>query len=306
MGSPSFSAAMGAVDAVVVSYRSRETLRACVEPLCRVAGVTVTVVDNDSPDDAAETITDLPVEVIRSPRNGGFAYGCNLGTARGLAPYVLLLNPDAQIDGHALATLAGVLDQEPGVAAVGPRIVGDSGELNLSQRSFPRLRSTWSQALFLHRLAPHATWTDEVIRNPAAYMRPTSPEWLSGACLLVRRSALAAIGGLDERFFLYCEDIDLCRRLREAGHELRFEPTATVGHRGGASAPRESTLPIYARSRVLYARKHYARIAVPFEILGIMLGEATHVLTSIRRPALARGHAAAFRAALQPTAAAAG
>jgi N-acetylglucosaminyl-diphospho-decaprenol L-rhamnosyltransferase len=309
MGSPSSSTAMdplAAVDAVVVSYRSRETLRACVEPLCRAAGVTVTVVDNASPDDAAETIAELPVEVIRSPRNGGFAYGCNLGASRGSAPYVLLLNPDAQIDEGALATLVRVMDDEPHVAAVGPRIVGDGGELMLSQRSFPRLRSTWSQALFLHRLAPHAIWTDEVIRNPAAYARPASPEWLSGACLLVRRTALAEIGGLDERFFLYCEDTDLCRRLRAAGHELRFEPAATVRHRGGASAPRESTLPISARSRVIYARKHYARLAVPLEVLGVMVGEATHLLTSIRRPALARGHAAAIRAALQPSAATGG
>jgi N-acetylglucosaminyl-diphospho-decaprenol L-rhamnosyltransferase len=308
MGSPSSSIAVGAdsavgaaaaVDAVVVSYRSRETLRACVEPLCHMAGVTVTVVDNDSPDGSAETVADLPVEVIRAPRNGGFAYGCNLGAAAGSAPYVLLLNPDAQIDRHALATLAGVLDREPGVAAVGPRIVGDGGELHWSQRSFPRLRSTWSQAFFLHRLAPRATWADELVRDPAAYARPGTPEWLSGACLLVRRSALTAVGGLDERFFLYCEDIDLCRRLRKAGHELRFQPAATVKHRGGTSAPLESTLPIYARSRVMYARKHYARLAVPLEVVGVVVGEATHILTSIGRPGLARGHATAIRAALR-------
>jgi N-acetylglucosaminyl-diphospho-decaprenol L-rhamnosyltransferase len=303
MGSPHATAAVVAVDAVVVSYCSRDTLRACVEPLCRSRGVAVTVVDNDSPDDSAATVADFPVEVIRSPRNGGFAYGCNLGAAAGSAPYVLLLNPDAQIDGDALGALVRVLEHEPGVAAVGPRIVGDSGELKLSQRSFPRLRSTWSQALFLHRLAPRATWADEIIRDPAAYARPGSPEWLSGACLLVRRSALEAIGGLDERFFLYREDIDLCRRLREAGHDLRFEPAATVRHRGGASAPRESTLPIYARSRALYARKHYPRLAVPLEIVGVVLGEATHILTSIRRPSLARGHAAAIPAALRPAAA---
>jgi N-acetylglucosaminyl-diphospho-decaprenol L-rhamnosyltransferase len=299
LGAGSASGAMAAIDAVVVSYRSRETLRGCVEPLCRTAGVAVTVVDNDSPDDSAETIADLPLEVIHSPRNGGFAYGCNLGAAAGSAPYVLLLNPDARIDGHALAAMARVLDREPGVAAVGPRIVGDGGELHWSQRSFPRLRSTWSQALFLHRIAPLARWADELIRDPAAYARTGSPEWLSGACLLVRRSALAAVGGLDERFFLYCEDIDLCRRLREAGHELRFEPAATVRHRGGASAPLESTLPIYALSRVLYARKHYPRLAVPLEVAGVVLGEATHILTSIRRPSLARGHAAALRAALR-------
>jgi N-acetylglucosaminyl-diphospho-decaprenol L-rhamnosyltransferase len=295
------SLAVGGVDAVVVSYRSRDTLRACVEPLCGLDGVSVTVVDNASPDDSIATVEDLSLEIIRSPRNGGFAYGCNLGARVGSAPYVLLLNPDARIDRAALETLVGVLEREPHVSAAGPRIVGDEGNLMLTQRSFPRLRSTWSQAIFLHRLAPHARWADEVIRDPAVYAEPASPQWLSGACLLVRRSALAEVGGLDERFFLYCEDIDLCLRLKETGHELRFEPGATVVHRGGASAPRGSTLPIYARSRVLYARKHYAPLAVPLEILGVVLGEATHVLTSIRRPGLARGHAAAIRAALLPS-----
>ena len=301
MDSPGSSSPLPSVDVVVVSYRSAETLRGCVEPLCDLAGVTVTVVDNASPDDSVATISDLPVAIIRSPRNGGFAYGCNLGIANGSARHVLLLNPDAQIDRDALSTLVSALDEHPQVAAVGPRIIGDDGRLHFSQRSFPRLRSTWSQALFLHRLAPNAKWSDEVIRNPAAYAATGSPDWLSGACLLVRRSALTAIGGLDERFFLYCEDIDLCRRLRQAGHELRYEPAATVRHRGGASAPNGVTLPIYARSRVLYARRHYRPIAVPLEVLGVAVGEATHALTSFRRRGVARGHAAAIRAALRPS-----
>jgi N-acetylglucosaminyl-diphospho-decaprenol L-rhamnosyltransferase len=303
MSSPGSSSAVATVDAVVVSYRSSDTLRACVEPLIAIDGVSVTVVDNDSPDDSLATIAGLPVATIRSERNGGFAYGCNRGAEAGGAPYVLLLNPDAQIDASAMATLVRVLDRNPLVAAVGPRIVGDCGELKLTQRSFPRLRSTWAQALFLHRLAPQARWADEVIRDPAAYEAAGSPDWLSGACLLVRRSALEAVGGLDERFFLYCEDIDLCRRLRAAGGELRYEPAALVRHTGGVSAPRGTTLPVYARSRVLYARKHYRRAAVPLEVLGVAVGEATHAIASFRRPSLLRGHAAAVRAALRPSAA---
>jgi N-acetylglucosaminyl-diphospho-decaprenol L-rhamnosyltransferase len=105
------SLAVGGVDAVVVSYRSRDTLRACVEPLCGLDGVSVTVVDNASPDDSIATVEDLSLEIIRSPRNGGFAYGCNLGARVGSAPYVLLLNPDARIDRAALETLVGVLDR---------------------------------------------------------------------------------------------------------------------------------------------------------------------------------------------------
>jgi GT2 family glycosyltransferase len=288
------------IDAVIVSYRSAATLRGCVEPLSAMPGVHVTVVDNDSPDDAVETIADLQVEVERSPRNGGFSYGCNLGAARGDAPLLLFLNPDARLDAGALDALVAALDADPRVALAGPRIIEDDGELAWSQRRFPRLRSTFAQALFLHRLFPRATWTDELIRDRGAYERPGSPDWVSGACMLVRRDAYEAVGGFDERFFLYCEDTDLCKRLRDAGHTIGFEPAAEVHHVGGASSGAGETRPIAARSRVLYARKHLSPVAARTEALGVALGEATHAATAVTRPATRRGHMAALRAALAP------
>jgi N-acetylglucosaminyl-diphospho-decaprenol L-rhamnosyltransferase len=286
------------IDAVVVSYRSAATLRGCVEPLAAMADVRVTVVDNASPDDAVETIADLDVAVVRAPRNGGFSYGCNIGAARCTAPFLLFLNPDARIDAAALDALAAVLRDDPDAALVGPRILDDDGSLTFSLRRFPRLRSTYAQALFLHRVRPSAAWTDELIRDPAAYERPRTAEWVSGACMLVRRAAYEAIGGFDERFFLYCEDSDLCQRLWRAGHSVRFEPRAVVGHVGGASSGAGETQAIAARSRVLYARKHFRRSAARLDALGIALGEATHATAALARPAARRGHAAALRALL--------
>lgn len=286
------------VDAVIVSYRSRATLRACAEPLASLSWVDTTVVDNASPDGSAEVAADLPVRLIRSPRNGGFAYGCNLGMAGGRAPFVLLLNPDARIDAAGLAVLVQAMQADSSLGVVGPRIVGEDGHLAWSQRRFPRLRSTYAQALFLHRLLPRTSWTDEVIRDPAAYRSPGSPDWLSGACLLLRRSALAPSGGLDARFFLYSEDTDLCRRLRAAGYGVRFEPGATVLHLGGASAPRSETEWISARSHVRYARKHSRPGVAALDALGLALGAATHAAVWFHRPARARGHAAAARSAL--------
>jgi N-acetylglucosaminyl-diphospho-decaprenol L-rhamnosyltransferase len=298
----SMSAGMDApaFDAVIVSYNSRDTLRGCVEPLSRMGGVAVTVVDNNSPDDPLDTIADLPVRVIRSGRNGGFGFGCNLGSAAGSAPYVLFLNPDAQLDQASLERMGAVLDAEPEVAVVGPRTVDENGALHHTQRNFPRVRSSWAQALFLHRVFRRARWTDEVIWDAVAYERPGSPEWLSGSCLLVRRSALEAIGGFDERFFLYCEDVDLCHQLRDAGHEVRYEAGAVARHVGGASAPRATTLPIYARSRVLYARKYYRRPAVAVERVGVAIGELLHAAVSLARPAKARAHVLALQALLRP------
>jgi N-acetylglucosaminyl-diphospho-decaprenol L-rhamnosyltransferase len=110
------------IDVVVVSYNSRDTLRDCVEPLVGLPGVSVTVVDNASPDRSLEAIADLPVQAIDSGRNGGFAFGCNLGMAAGSAPFVLFLNPDARIDASGLDVLAAALEAEPAVAIVGPRL----------------------------------------------------------------------------------------------------------------------------------------------------------------------------------------
>jgi N-acetylglucosaminyl-diphospho-decaprenol L-rhamnosyltransferase len=283
---------------VVVSYRSAATLRGCVEPLTELPGVRVTVVDNASPDDSVETVADLPVDLVRSPRNGGFSYGCNLGAARGSSPFILFLNPDARMSGDSLAGLLAVLRAEPGTALVGPRIVDDEGELAWSLRRFPRHRSTFGQALFAHHVFPRAPWADELIRDTAAYEQACTPEWLSGACMLVRRDAFEEIGGFDERFFLYCEDADLCRRLWDAGHAVRFEPGAEVGHVGGASSEAGETQPIAARSRVIYARKHMSRMDARIEAAGIALGEATRAIAKARRRRTRRSHVAALRAAL--------
>jgi N-acetylglucosaminyl-diphospho-decaprenol L-rhamnosyltransferase len=290
------------VDAVVVAYNSRATLRASVEPLTQLPWVNVTVVDNASPDDSVGAVADLPARIISAPRNGGFAYGCNLGIAAGSAEFVLLLNPDAEIDATSLAVLMDTLRADPTLAGVGPRTVDDeSGALLFTQRRFPRLRSTYAQALFIHRAAPLASWSDDAIRDTGAYERPGSPEWLSGCCLLLRREALVSVDGLDEGFFLYAEETDLFRRLAAKGWRAGFEPRATASHIGQGSAPADSTEPIRATSRVRYARKHHGPLVAALEALGLALGATSHAAMWIHRPARARGHLVAARAALRAT-----
>jgi N-acetylglucosaminyl-diphospho-decaprenol L-rhamnosyltransferase len=284
------------VDVVVVSYNSRDRLRACVEPLVGLDDVHVIVADNASPDASLEAVSDLELTAIQLPRNGGFAYGVNAGWRAGHATHVLLLNPDAHIDREALHTLVAAIEEDESVGAVGPRIVHTDGTLDWSQRRYPRLRSTYARALFLHRLFPDAPWTDELVRDEGAYARRNRPDWLSGACLLVRREALERLDGLDEGFFMYAEDIDLCRRLRDAGYELLYEPAAVVEHEGGASAPRAALLPTLAESRIRYAVKHRGRLAAALERVGIGLEALTHVIVSRGGMAVRKGHAGALRA----------
>ena len=239
-----------AVDVVVVAYNSRGVLRDCVAPLADRHNVIV--VDNASPDDSAAAVADLPVRVIRAPRNGGFSYGCNLGIAAGEADLVLLLNPDARMDVESIDALVARLQADPRVAGAGPRLLEDDGGLAWSQRRFPRLRSTFSQALFLQRLAPLATWSDEVIRDPAQYERPGAPDWLSGACLLLRRSALETVGPMDEGFFLYSEEIDLFRRFAGAGFTAALRAAGHRTPRGWrVRAAQHDEAPLGAESRAL-------------------------------------------------------
>ena len=190
------------------------------------------------------------------------------------------------------------LRADPRLAGVGPRTVDDSGRLAFTQRRFPRLRSTYAQALFLHRFAPFAAWSDDAIRDREAYERWGSPEWISGSCVLLRREAVEAVGGLDEGFFLYAEETDLFRRLAEADWRAGFEPRAVAFHGGQGSASPNATEPIRAYSRVRYARKHHGRVVALLESVGLALAAMTHAAAWIRHPARARGNLVAARAAL--------
>ncbi|MEZ5098356.1 MAG: glycosyltransferase family 2 protein [Thermoleophilia bacterium] len=264
------------VDVVVVSFNSRDRLRGCVEQLAGLDWARVIVVDNDSADGSLEAVADLDVVAVQLDVNGGFAHGVNAGAARGDAPYVLLLNPDARLASASLRRLVACLDAEPGVGAVAPNVLEADGSLAYSQRRFPRVVSSLAQVLYLHRVLPHAGWTDELVRDPAAYAAPRSAEWVSGACILVRRSVLQALGGLDEGYFLYAEDVELCRGVHDLGLEVRFEPAAVCAHEGGASAPSWSLVPILIASRLRYLRKHHrAPVALALRVL-VALEALTH------------------------------
>jgi N-acetylglucosaminyl-diphospho-decaprenol L-rhamnosyltransferase len=287
-----------AVDVVVVTYENADTVVAAVEPLLGLDDIRVVAVDNASRDATLDVLRQLPVELIALRENGGFAHGCNVGAAAGSNPYVLFLNPDARLRPAALDALAGVLDQCDPIGVVAPRIAEPDGSLDFSLRRFPRVGSAFAQAMFVHRLVPDAPWVDEVIRDPSVYECAHAVDWVSGACLLVRRSVLEQIGGLDESFFHYSEDVDLCRRVWNAGYEVYYEPAALAMHEGGASAPRARLLPILAASRIRYSAKHDGRAAAAVRV-AVALGALTHFLAA-RSSAARRGHLRALGVALAP------
>lgn len=251
---------------VIVSYEAREALLACLDSLRRhvTLPLETVVVDNASTDGSADAVrTAHPaVAVIANAENVGFARGCNQGWRASHAPLALFLNPDAEVTPGALETLVRLLEERPEVGAAGPRTRNADGTIQVSTGPDLTLLAERRQRRIVRGVAR---------RDPAAlaeaealHAREREPDWVSGSCLVARRAALEAVAGFDERFFLFEEDADLCRRLRAAGWRVVFTPAAEVRHRLGhsmASAPRRARLE-YDRSHLLYYREHNGPAAV--------------------------------------------
>lgn len=251
------------VDVIVVSYNQRERLLACLAAAATAKpAVRLIVVDNASSDGSAEAaaVAHPAADVIALPENIGFAAAANHGAAIGAAPCILLLNNDARLGPGALEKMRRALDNA-GVAAVGPRLLGPDGEIELS---LDRTLSPWNEARFRVLGALCRSGGGPIAaRVRRRYGRSRDVISLSGACILLKRQALDQVGGFDERFFLYAEDVDLCLRLRQAGWRLRYEADAVVEHDRGASsatAPAATALH-YRRSQIAFYRKHRGALA---------------------------------------------
>ena len=288
------------VDVVIVTYNSADKIGACLASLAGDPDVRVTVVDNASTDETLQRLRLLSVDVLPQRVNGGFAVGCNVGWRSGEAPYVLFLNPDAVIEPSSVRALAEVLARDSAVGIAAPKFLYPDGRLAPYLRRFPTLASTFGRALFLHRLFPRARSFEEVVSDPAAYERPGRVEWVPGACLLVRRSLLERLGGFDERYFMYCEDKDLCKRAREVGQYVWFEPRAVCIHESGASRPRSSLLPVLAESRLRYAGRHERAAVAALHRVGLLLEALTRLALSRGGAAARAGHVEALRSLVRP------
>jgi GT2 family glycosyltransferase len=151
----------------------------------------------------------------------------------------------------------------------------------------------------LHRVPGAGAWGDEVVRDDVEYASSHDVEWLSGACLMVRRSALERLAGFDEGFFMYCEDTDICRRIWNLGLRVRYVAEAAAVHDGGLSAPRSSLLPTLAASRVRYARLHGGRAAAVLTRLGVAAGSLAHAVLGRGSRETRAGYLAAVARALR-------
>lgn len=264
---------MRSLSIVIVNYNARAHLENCLRSLAAAPPATphdIVVVDNASTDGSVEAADALArrwpvqdrhiaVRIIAQPGNAGFAAGNNAGIRATSGDLVLLLNNDTIVPAGAIDALVGRLAATPRAAVAGPRLVDGSGaaELSFGPMISPlgELRQKIAIGLHRRRVGMVTRWVERATREERFV------DWVSGACLLVRRDAAEAVGLLDERYFLYTEDVDFCAAIRARGHKILFTPVSEVVHlrgRSRATAP-VATNAAYRRSHLAFYDKHHPR-----------------------------------------------
>lgn len=285
---------------VIVNYESGPALTSCVDGWLAERPSQLVVVDNGSTDGSVHQlgrrITD--VEILVTGRNLGYGAAANRGVAATTAPFVLVCNPDLEVRPGALAALSQALDDDTGRALVGPLIRTPHGERYPSARRFPSMVDAAGHAL-LGIFAPGNRFTRSYQQTglDGAGGRLVAVDWVSGACFLVRRTAFEQVGGFDEDYFMYAEDVDLCWRLGRNGWSVGYVTDAEVVHVQGISTDRTPYRMIVEHHRslmrfALRSTQGWRRALLPLVALGISVRAALACLAraTAREPAVAGAH----------------
>jgi N-acetylglucosaminyl-diphospho-decaprenol L-rhamnosyltransferase len=254
---------MAEIAVAVVNYNTREYLRACLASTAAEQPYELIVVDNASSDGSVAMVRkEFPTAVLHAnERNPGFGAAVNQAVARCTAPYVLCLNSDTVLLPGILRVLAAYLDANPRAAIVGPRLLNVDGSLQPSCFPFPTPFNEFLELSSLSKLVRHLPFVHGHYLRVWSHNRSRRVAWVLGAALAIRRNAFDQVGGFDEEFFMYCEEIDLCYRLYQAGWEVHFTPDTCVEHWGGASTVQaRAVMAVCALiSTITFYKRHYSR-----------------------------------------------
>jgi len=267
---PMFLPGDGTLDVTVsiVNYNVRDHLKKCLDSI-RNCGtplrLQVVVVDNSSTDGSVDMVhRDFPeVRLIALPDNIGYAAGNNRALQDAQGRYILILNPDTEVTPAAIDAIVSHLQTHPEAGLVGCRLLNSDGSLQHSILSYPRLGNIFAGLFKLDHTLFHGIPAFQSYRDDMDYDRIQSVETLLGACLMIPRETFRAVGPLDERFFLYAEETDLCFRIRNLGKEIHYIPFGTiVHHREKSTASRGDLWRLIARLKgsYLFFEKHRSRI----------------------------------------------
>jgi N-acetylglucosaminyl-diphospho-decaprenol L-rhamnosyltransferase len=250
--------------AVIVYFRTPARLIACLDGLRGQTALPdeIVVIDNSSVLDAVDE-RPAPGEDwrwVRAERNLGFGAACNLGAQVTHSDHVLFLNADVALCEQACERLLLAAEADPDIGVVGPRICQADGTIELSARAFPTVATgLLGRASLLTKILVAMNRTPA--RLSAARGRSGRVDWISGACMLIRRRAFEQIGGFDENYWMYWEDADICRRLKERGWDTTLCSEAQAQHLTGSSGRSERTIEAFHRSAARYYEQHVARNA---------------------------------------------
>jgi GT2 family glycosyltransferase len=250
---------------IIVNFNSGSYLAACLESIAAYAPLAQTIVIDNASSDRSELAADTGqprVALVRNATNVGFARGVNQALTRATGDLVLLLNPDCRLLAGAVDLLQTELTAHPECAIIAPQILNDDGTSQGNVRGDPTMMTgLFGRTTVLSRLFPRSALARRNVRMDSgrdSEQWSFEADWVSGACMLARRRSLEAVGGFDERYFMYWEDADLCRRLRARGQTVRCLPTARVTHVAGQSSrnARELSTRAFHESAFRYYSTH--------------------------------------------------
>jgi len=286
----------------IVNWNVRDLLRGCLASIYDGGAARldfeVIVVDNASQDGSVDALAPLFPKVVwlRNHENVGFTKANNQAWTVSRGRYVAFLNPDTVVAPAAFTTMVTALAEQPDAGAIGPRLLYADGTPQSSRRRFPTLITALLESTPLQTLWPN----NRVLRRYYLADRPDDQpqevDWLVGACLVARRETLEQIGGFDERFFMYSEELDWCKRARDAGWLLLYTPHATITHYEGSSSGQVvATRQIHFNgSKIHYFYKHHGRLAAEIVRWGLFLQFAWQAL--VEKGKWFAGHKRALRA----------
>ena len=289
---------------IIVSFNSAGYLAPCLESVYAHAGdaeLDVVVVDNSSADGSPELVErEFPRARVVRNENRGFAHANNRGFETVNAPFVLFLNPDTEIQTGTFGELLRLLAERPKVGLVGCRQLAGDRTVFPTIRRFPSPMRYLLQALGSERFPVRAAWMGEEELDPAAYDREGRCDWVAGSFMLARRQAVLDAGLMDERYFLFAEETDLCAGIEAAGWEVRYVPDMTILHYFGKNGHNDRLSAQEAYARRQYMFKHDGVVRRRLSTAALALFYARRAIDSLARDDdHARARRAAARTALR-------